>query len=89
MLQLPFKSEWLPTPMFQYFRQGIRKLKRRGVRVAQSVKHSTLGFGSRHGPMVCGIETCVGLCADSMEPSWGSLSPFLSTPPLLTLSLDK
>ena len=40
-----------------------------GAWVAQSVKHLTLDFGSSHNLMVCGIEPCVGLCADSMEPA--------------------
>ena len=35
--------------------------------MAQSVKCSTLGFGSDHDLMVHGIEPDVGLCADNME----------------------
>ena len=30
----------------------------------------------------------IGLCADSAEPAWDSLSPSLSAPPPLTLSLS-
>ena len=33
-------------------------------------------------------QLCIGLHADSMEPSWDSLSPSLSAPPLVTLSLN-
>ena len=38
--------------------------------------------------MVRGFEPYVGLCADSVEPAWDSLSPFLSAPALLMLSLS-
>ena len=54
---------------------------KQGARVAQSVKHPTLDFGSDHDLMVHGIEPHMGLCADSMEPAWDSLSPSLSTLP--------
>ena len=40
-----------------------------GTWVVQSVKHLTLDFGSDHDL------TYVGLCADSLEPAWESLSP--------------
>ena len=49
--------------------------------VAQLVKYLTLDFNSGRDLMVCGIEPCIGLCADSMEPAWDSLSPPLSAPP--------
>ena len=58
-------------------------------------KHLTLGLGSGHDVMVCEFEPRVGLCADSVETAWFSLSPFLSTPPQLAhtsacvLSLSK
>ena len=35
--------------------------------------------------MVPKTELCVGLCADSAEPAWDSLSPSLSAPPQLVL----
>ena len=51
--------------------------------MAQSVEHPTLDFGSGHDLMVHGTESPVGLCADSMEPAWDSLSLLLSpNPPL-------
>ena len=54
--------------------------------MAQSVKRLTLDFGSGHDLMVCEIERHVGLCADSSEPAWHSLSlPLLC--PSLRLSL--
>ena len=56
--------------------------------VVQLVKHLTLDFGSDHHLMVCGIEPCVGLCADSMEFAWVSLAPSPSAPPLLVVSLS-
>ena len=57
--------------------------------MAHSVKHPALGFGSGQDLTVHGIEPHVGLCADSMELAWDSLSPplSLSAPPLLVLSL--
>ena len=48
--------------------------------MAQSVKHLTLGFTLAHDLIVCGIEPCVELCIDSVEPAWNSLSPSLSVP---------
>ena len=66
------------------------RLKRenfQGAWVAQLVEHQTLGFGSGHD-----------LTAPEFEPHWSSaltarslpgiLSPSLSAPPLLTLSLE-
>ena len=40
----------------------------------------TFGFSSGHDLSVCGFESCVGLCAESTEPAWGTLSPSLSLP---------
>ena len=58
--------------------------------MAQSIKHPTLGFGSGHDLTVCEIELHVGLCADSTELAWDSLSPlFLPFPCSLSLSLSK
>ena len=48
--------------------------------VAQSVKLLNLDFRLR-------IKPGVGHRADDVEPAWDSLSPFLSAPPLLMLSL--
>ena len=57
--------------------------------MAQSVRHLTLDFGSYHDLMVREFEPRVGLCADSLDsPSSDSLSPSLSAPPLLMLSLS-
>ena len=60
-----------------------------GAWVAQLVNRLSLDFGSGHDLMVHQMETCVRFCADSMvEPGWDSLlSPSLSAPPLLMLSL--
>ena len=46
--------------------------------MAQSFKHPTLGFGSGHDLMVCGIEPRVGLYTDRTKPSWNILSLSLS-----------
>ena len=59
--------------------------------MAQSVERPTLDFGSGHDLTVCGIEPYIGLCTDSVEPTWDSLPPSLSlsAPPLLSLSQNK
>ena len=56
--------------------------------MTQSVKHLTLGFVSGHDLLVHGIEPCIGLCADSMEPARDSVSPSLFAPPPLMLALS-
>ena len=45
-----------------------------GTWVAQSVKHLTLGFGSGHHLTIHEFEPLIGLCADSLELAWDSLS---------------
>ena len=55
--------------------------------MAQSVKHPALDFISGHDLLLHETELRVGLCADSIEPAWDSLS--LYAPPLLALSLNK
>ena len=59
--------------------------------VAQLVKCPTLDFGSDHDLTFCEFEPPIGLCADSAEPAWDSLSfsLCLSLPPSLSLSLSK
>ena len=40
----------------------------------KSVKgRPTLDFGSGYDLMVCGIEPCIGLCVDGVEPACDSL----------------
>ena len=56
--------------------------------MAQSVKRPTLDFGSGHDLTVRECEPCMGLCTDSTEPAWDSLSSSLSAPPLLALSVS-
>ena len=46
-------------------------------------------FGSGHDLVVCEFEPHIGLLAVSAEPALGPLSPSLSAPPLLVLSLPK
>ena len=55
--------------------------------MAQSVEPLTLDFLSGHDLTVRESESRIGLCADSLEPAWDSLSLPLSDPPLLMLSL--
>ena len=59
--------------------------------MTQLVKHPTLGFGSGHDPIVGEFAFPIGLCADSVEPAWDSLSLPLSPPlpPSLFLSINK
>ena len=45
-----------------------------GTWVGQSVKHSTLDFGSGHDLTVHGFEPLIGLHLDSAELAWDSLS---------------
>ena len=52
----------------------------RGAWVAQWVKHSNLGFRSGRDLTVHEFKPRIGLHADSTEPAWDSLSPFLSLP---------
>ena len=65
--------------------------------MALSVEHPTLGFGSGHDLMVHEFEPLVGLCADSAESAWDSVSPLSARPqcaracifsPSLSLSLS-
>ena len=62
-----------------------------GAWVARSVKFPTLDFSAGHDLTICEIKPCVGLCADSAEPAWDSLSPSLSATHLCMcmLSLSK
>ena len=52
--------------------------------MAQLVKRLTLDFGSGRKCTVHEFEPHIGLCADSVELAWDSLS----APPLLSLSLS-
>ena len=56
--------------------------------MAQSVKHLILDFSSGRNLTVREFEPRFGLCADSMESAWDSLSPSLSAPSPLVLSLS-
>ena len=66
-----------------------KNVKTRGAWVAQSVKRLSLDFGSGYDLMAYEFKSYIGLCADSVEPAWDSLSPSLSGSPLLTPSLSK
>ena len=57
--------------------------------MAQSVRHPTLDFDSGCDLIVGGIEPRIGLCADSTEPPWDSLSSSLSAPAPLMLSFSQ
>ena len=61
----------------------VKRIKRWGTWVAQSVKRPTLDFGSGNDLTICEFEPHMGLQADSAESAWDSLSLFLS----LSLSL--
>ena len=51
-----------------------------GAWVVQSVEYSALDFSSGRDLTVHGTEPNVGLCADTVETTWDSLSPSLSAP---------
>ena len=55
--------------------------------MAQSVKHPTLDFGSDHDLAVREFGPRVGLCTDSEELAWDSLSLALSLPLPSSLAL--
>ena len=62
----------------------IIKMYLGGTWVAQSVKRSTLDFGSGNDLLVPEFESRIGLQADTAEPARNSLSPVslsLSSPP--------
>ena len=59
-----------------------------GTWVAHLAKCPTHDFNSGHDLMVRGIKPHIGLCADSSEPAWDSLSPSLSLPHVHSLSLS-
>ena len=55
-----------------------------------SVKRPTLDLGSGHDLTVRELEPHVGLCADSTEPAWDSVSPSLyPSPTVRVLSLSQ
>ena len=56
--------------------------------MAQSIQRPTLGFSSGPGLTVRQLEPRIGLCADSVEPAWDSVSPSLSAPRLLAFSVS-
>ena len=67
-----------------------KRLEILGAWGAQSVKYLTLDLSSGHDLTVGDIQPHIGLCADSVEPAWDSLSPSLFAPPLsLFLSQNK
>ena len=55
--------------------------------MVQLVKLLTLDSGSGHDLTVCEFKSRIGLCTDSAEPAWDSLSR-LSLPLLHLLSLS-
>ena len=59
--------------------------------MAQLVKCLTLDLGSGHDLTVCKLEPHNGLCADSTEPAWDSISPSFHLSPTYahTLSLNE
>ena len=62
--------------------------------MAQAVKRPTLALGSGHNLMVLEFEPRAGLCADSVESAWDSLTlcpapPLLMLSPFLSLKINK
>ena len=65
----------------------FKNTQTKGTWVAQSIKHPTLDFHAGHDLMGCKFKPCIGLRADGAEPTLDSLSPSLSAPYPLALSL--
>ena len=63
----------------------VWKYNNEGAWVAQLVEHPILGFSGQVLKFP-GFEPHIGLCADSREPAWDSLSPSVSAPPPLALT---
>ena len=80
-LSLPLKHQWIPEGCVP-----LRYILNAG-RLGDSVGPAS-DFSSGHDLMVHCFEPHVRLWADSMELAWDSLSPTLSTPSLLMLSLS-
>ena len=60
--------------------------------MTQSVKRLALDFGSIRDLTVREFKPCVGLCIDSVEPAWNSLSSLSASLPLtryVSLSQNK
>ena len=68
---------WLSHPGTHIWFSSERYLPG-GAWVAQLVKCPALDIGSDHDLIVRGTEPCIGLCADTVDPAWDSLSPSLS-----------
>ena len=56
--------------------------------MAQPVEGLTLDFGSGHDLLVRAFGSHIGLCADSTEPAWDSLSLSLCPSPVRALPLS-
>ena len=59
-----------------------------GAWAAQWVKCPALDFGSGHDRPVREFEPCIGLCTDSAEPAWESVTPSLCPSPTLSLKIN-
>ena len=66
-----------------------KNAKKGGAPVARWVEPPTLGFRSGRHLMVRGLEPRVRLSTASAEPASNSVSPSLSAPPLLMVSVSK
>ena len=83
MLHLVLELRYESDSHTQYELCHIFNFIRRGwdAWVAQRVERYVLDFGSGHYLLVRGFEPLVGLCDDSTEPTWDSLSLPLLPPP--------
>ena len=86
-----YLSAWhrLSVCMVTYYLQLLKTQISWSTWVTQFVKRPPLDFGSGHDLTFHEFESWVGLCADSSDPAWDSLSPSLTAPPCsLSLSLS-
>ena len=88
--QVTLINKYMYVCMYVLVRKENKKYMQ-GAWAAQWVKHLTLDFGSGHDLAVCRFEPHIGLCADSVEPAWDSVSCLplsLPLPCLFSLSLS-
>ena len=64
----------MESMLIEYCNEILKKVIKGGTWLAQSVKRLILDFSLDHDLMVCELEPHLGLCPESAEPAWDSLS---------------
>ena len=78
----------VPCNILYFYSIWILEYEVWGAWVARSVKCLTLDFSSGHDLTILEFEPQVGLCTNSPQPAWDSVSPSLCPSPAGTLSLS-